>query len=127
MELSLDASPRVADWNNLETDEFVETTDVGGITGLDRRVAAHEAEPDVLDIATTTANVVEDTGNSVAMGVLGPAEDRVYDFRSMFGRGPVVDRHTDLSWHLSLQNTGDPDGEVFDDYALVWDIFDSPR
>lgn len=116
-ELSLDSDPHLVD-----LDDAVLTSDVDGITDLDRRVWELESDPDVLDRWMTYGVNHDDETN----GLSNSSEtvySRTYAYRPVFGRGPVLDRHSDLHWHIDLDTNGDPRHKLSWFTTFVWDVF----
>lgn len=121
IEMSLDSTGQLTDVDDLG----VTTENVESITGLDRHAVDLESEPDILDVSRIThANPIDDTnGNAAAYTTTRQA---FIPYRPWFGQGPVLDRHSDLHWHLFLQRTGADLGNLdsYYDVTLVWDVFD---
>lgn len=118
-ELSLDSTAHLCDLPALGTlDENID-----GVTGLDRASRVLESEPDIVDVWTVRGSERADATNG-----LGFTGDREYyafvPLRARFGRGPVLDRHSEVFLHIwvELMSSGQPD--IWQDVRLVWDVFD---
>lgn len=118
-ELSMDGASQLVD-----VDEGVTTTDVDGVTGVDRNVWSLESDPDILDVAQIA--YVSGFDEVDGAGMAGSENyDRSYHYREWAGLGPVVDRHTNFHVHVEHTLSGDSTrGAVFAYYQLIWDVFD---
>lgn len=117
-EFSLDNDPKAIDH-----DDSVDTADVDGVSGMDRDTWNIETDPDILDVASASVMAAVDETSGPGAGTAVPY-DRTYDFRAMFGRGPVLDRHSDLHVHLESDLSGDGiRGQMSYRLALIWDVF----
>lgn len=116
VEVSLDSTSQLS-FLDLDGDN-----DRGGITGFDPGFI-QIVDPDILWSYTIAATAgFEDTLNGTSAGPTDDLEYRTIPFRSIYGEGPVMDRHDEIFWHIFIFTPGGAPHEIVEDVHWVWDV-----
>lgn len=100
--------------------------DHGGVTGFDVARGSHLDPDHLYHYQESFSSAVEDSAAGTFDSGNGDGHVLQLPYRSLFGEGPVYDRHDTIYWHAWIDNIGSATGEIQEETTLYWLVYEDP-